>query len=43
MSVVVVMVVVVKMVRPFDIKSPRHHENMPVGPEHLNIRTEKLR
>src|SRR5262245_60017586 len=43
MMVAVVMAVIVQMIGPLDVQPPRHHENMPVGAEHLNVGAEKLR
>ena len=43
MVVAMLMAVVVQMIGALDIQPPRHHENMPVGAEHLNFCAEKLR
>ena len=43
MVVAVLMAVIMEMVGTLDIQPPRHHEDMPLGAEDLNIGAEKLR
>jgi hypothetical protein len=35
--VMAVMMVVVEVIGTLDVAAPRHHENMAIGTEHLNI------
>jgi hypothetical protein len=42
MVVSVLMAVIMEMVGTLDIQPPRHHENVPVGAEHLNFGAKKL-
>jgi hypothetical protein len=43
MLVGMIMAMIVEMVGALDVQPARHHENMPVGTEHLDLGAEKFR